>query len=162
MVKLRAFYNSALKGALYDEFVEIHSGDITRNEVKKIMFKVLFSRNQFYLGYKKIIPYERDKEVFASVYPFVSEVVKILKAKDHRTLPIYLQRIESYLFIDCIAKELVDNGIIPFTIHDSVIIKIEHQEKAIEIMNNIFLNQLGVIPSFDIKNLNTINLKIAV
>ena len=131
--------------------------DVTqRKEAKKIMFKVLFSRNKFYIGYKKMIPYESDKMIFANVYPFVSEVVKVLKTKDHRTLPIFLQRLESYLFIDCIAKELVNNGIIPLTIHDSVIVKIEHQEKAIEIMNKVFIEQLGVKPVFDVKNLNTI------
>jgi len=162
MVKLRLYYNSVLKGTLYDEFIKNYSGDITRKEIKKIMFKVLFSKNEYYKGYKKIIPYECDKKTFSSVYPFVYEVVKILKTKDHRTLPIYLQQLESYLFIDCIAKELVDNGIIPFTIHDSVIVKSEYQEKAIEIMNRVFLKQIGVIPSFEVKNLKTINLKIAV
>lgn len=154
MVKLRWYYDSVLNGTLYDEFIKSYSGVITRKEVKKIMFKVLFSRNKFYSGYKKIIPYENDKKIFASVYPFVYEVVKILKAKDHRTLPIYLQQLESYLFIDCIAKELVENGIVPFTIHDSVIVKEEHQEKTIEIMNGVFLKQIGVIPSFYIKFLN--------
>ena len=154
MVKLRLFYNSVLNGTLYDEFIKRYSGVITRKEVKNIMFKVLFSRNEYYKEYKKIIPYENDKETFASVYPFVYEVVKILKAKDNRKLPIFLQQLESYLFIDCIAKELVENGIVPFTIHDSVIVKEEHQEKTIEIINGVFLKQIGVIPSFYIKFLN--------
>lgn len=158
MVKLVKFYNSVLKGTLYDEFINCHAENLSRKEAKKIMFKVLFSKNQYYIGYKKMIPYESDKMIFANVYPFVSEVVKILKTKDHRTLPIFLQRLESYLFIDCIAKGLVENGIIPFTIHDSVIVKIEHQEKAIEIMNKVFIEQLGVEPVFDVKKLNTIKL----
>jgi hypothetical protein len=50
-------------------------------------------------------------------------------------------------------KELVENGIIPFTIHDSVIVKTKYQSNAIEIMNGVFLKQIGVIPSFDIKSL---------
>lgn len=154
MVNLRSFYNSVLNGTLYDEFVKHYSGDITRKEVKNIMFKVLFSKNQYYSGYRKIIPYERDKMTFASVYPFVYEVVKILKTKDNRTLPIYLQQLESYLFIDCIAKELVNNGIIPFTIHDSVIVKTEFLSKTTDIMNEVFNKQIGVIPSFDIKFIN--------
>jgi hypothetical protein len=157
MVKFRNYYNSVLNGTLYDEFISEYSGHITRKEVKEIMFKVLFSRNQFYQGYKKIIPYENDKEAFAEVYPFVYEVVKELKVKDHKTLPIFLQRLESYLFIDCIAKELVRKGIVPFTIHDSVIVKAEYQHKTIEIMNNVFLDQLGVIPSFDIEYLNKVD-----
>jgi tRNA(Glu) U13 pseudouridine synthase TruD len=85
----------------------------------------------------------------------VYEVVKALKARDHKTLPIYLQSLESYLFIDCIAKELVTNDIIPLTIHDSVIVKTKDQAKTIEIINKVFMEQIGVIPSFDIKNLQS-------
>jgi hypothetical protein len=154
LMKLRLFYNSVLSGILYDEFRENYSGKISRKEAKKKMFKVLFSRNEYFSGYKKTIPYESDKEAFASVYPFVAEVVKILKTKDHRTLPIYLQQLESYLFIDCIAKELVVNGIIPFTIHDSVIVKVGQLDRAVEIMNKIFNQQLGITPTYDIKLLN--------
>lgn len=154
MVKFRTFYNSVLNGTLYEEFIKLYLDKIERNEIKDIMFKVLFSKNKFYSGYRKIIPYEKDKKTFASVYPFVYEVVKTLKTKDHRTLPIYLQRLESYLFLDCIAKELVNNGIVPNTIHDSVIVKAEHQKQSINIMNEVFMKQIGVIPSFDIKFLN--------
>jgi len=147
MVKFRSYYNSVLKGKLYDIFVQLNSEDITREDIKSIMFKVLFSKNEFYLGYTKIIPYKEDKKVFAEVYPFVYEIVKVLKGKDHKTLPIFLQCLESYLFIDCIAKELVENGIVPFTIHDSVIVKKEYQAKTIQIINNVFMKQLGVKPS---------------
>ena len=84
---------------------------------------------------------------------FVYNTIKALKVKDHRTLPIYLQRLESHLFIDCIARELVDNGIVPFTIHDSVIVKTKDQDKAIEIMNDVFIKEIGEIPTYDIKKL---------
>lgn len=153
MVNLLAFYDSVLEGTLYDDFINSFQGEFTREDVKKIMFKVLFSRNQIHCNYKKIIPYEKEKNIFASVYPFVYEAVKILKTKDHRLLPIYLQQLESYLFIDCIAKELVNNGIIPLTIHDSVIVKEEHKLKTLHIINRVFMDQIGVKPSFDIKNL---------
>ena len=150
MVNLRLFYDSVLNGTLYDDFIKCYDDEISRDDAKKIMFKVLFSRNEFYKGYKKITPYENDKKRFLKVYPFVADVIKELKRKDHKTLPIYLQRLESYLFIDCIAKELVNNGIIPFTIHDSVIVKREYYNKTIEIMNGVFTKQLGVIPSFEV------------
>lgn len=151
MVKFRMFYNSVLDGTLYDDFISRYTGQATRNAVKDIMFKVLFSRNECY---SKFIPYEDEKKVFASVYPFVGEVVKALKIKDHSTLPIYLQRFESFLFIDCIAKELVNNGIIPFTIHDSVIVKTKDQDKTIKIMDEVFKKQIGVIPTYKITNIN--------
>jgi hypothetical protein len=153
MVKFRLFYNTVLKGSLYDDFINRYSGAITRREVKLLMFKVLFSRNEYIVGYKKVVPYNDDKKIFASVFPFVYETIKALKVKDHRTLPIYLQRLESHLFIDCIARKLVDNGIVPFTIHDSVIVKTKDQNKAIEIMNDVFIKEIGDIPTYDIKKL---------
>ena len=118
------------------------------------MFKVLFSRNEYYENNKKIIPYEKDKEVFKCVFPDVYEMVKVLKQNDNSILPVFLQRLESYLFIDCICKELVSVGIVPFTIHDSVIVEKEYQVKTIEIMNNVFIKKIGITPSFDIKKLN--------
>ena len=161
MVNLRLFYDSVLKGNFYDDFIEHYSNDITRKEVKNIMFKVLFSRNEYYKGYRKTIPYEKDKKIFASVYPFVYEVVKALKVKNHKTLPIYLQRLESYLFIDCISKELVDNGIIPLTIHDSVIVKKEDLSITMEIIRQMFKTQLNVIPSFSFEDLKGNKIKTA-
>lgn len=152
MVNFRSYFNSVLEGSLYNDFIKCY-GNIERDEVKNIMFKVMFSRNEYYKGYNKVVPYEKDKEVFSSVFPFVYEALKILKEKDNKVLPIYLQRLESYLFIDCIAKELVKNGIIPFTIHDSVIVKVCHHSKTLEIMNDVFKKQLGIKPSLDIKKL---------
>tara|TARA_R110002110_G_scaffold199752_5_gene410528 strand:+ start:1784 stop:3370 length:1587 start_codon:yes stop_codon:yes gene_type:complete len=161
MVNLSFYKKSVLMGSFYEDLVNHFKDELTRKQVKDMILKVLFSRNEYHSDYKKIIPYEKEKEVFANVYPFVSEVVKILKIKGHKALPIYLQQIESYLFIDCIAKELVNNGIIPFTIHDSVIVKSEHQERTIEIMKKVFNKQVGLIPSFHIENLkNTINLNV--
>ena len=150
MAKLSLYNTLVQKGLLYDNLVK--DFELSRKETKDILLVVFFSRNECETksGYT-ITPYKKDKEVFASVFPFVYEIIKALKDKDHRTLPIYLQRLESYLFIDCIAKELVDNGIIPFTIHDSVIVKAEHQAKTIEIMNGVFKKKIGVIPSFEVK-----------
>lgn len=156
LVKFRMYSDAVLKGMLYDDFIHLYNGEISRKQIKEIMFKVLFSRNVVYTNYRKFIPYEEDKKIFESVFPLIYEIVKILKTKDHRILPIYLQRMESYLFIDRISKELVGNGIIPFTIHDSIIVKKEHQKKAVDIMNTVFKNQIGVVPSFEIKNLNNI------
>ncbi len=42
-----------------------------------------------------------------------------------------------------------------FTIHDSVIVKVRDQAKTIEIINKVFMKQIGVIPTLDIKNLKS-------
>ena len=91
--------------------------------------------------------------MFASVYPFVFEAMRILKRKDHRKLAIFLQQLESDIFIDCIAKALVETGIIPFTIHDSVIVMSKDQIKALQIIKSVFEKQLGAVPRFHVKPL---------
>lgn len=153
LANLKSFNTSVINGDLYDDFIKNYSNEITRKEVKNIMFKVLFSKNTMSDKYKNFIPYDKEKKVFATVYPLVYESIKSLKEKDNTLLPIFLQKIESYIFIDCIAKELVINGIVPLTVHDSVIVKSEYKEKTIEIMNKIFMQKFNVIPTFKAKPL---------
>ncbi|WP_347923360.1 hypothetical protein [Pontimicrobium sp. SW4] len=151
MVNLNLYLSAALKGNLYDEFVELNNKTASRTEIKDVIFKVLFSQNKIYRNHEKIIPYEKEKKIFSSAYPFIYEIVKILKNKNHRNLSIYLQTIESYIFIDCISKRLVENGIIPLTIHDSVIIKSVHLNKARGIIEDMFLEQVGLVPAFKVE-----------
>lgn len=153
MAKLSLYLESVKDGVFYDEFIDLYQGDIDRKEVKEIMFKVLFSKNEILMGYGKFVPYENEKEIFAEVYPIVYYCAKILKDKDNSILPIYLQRLESYIFIDCIAKRLCENGIVPLTIHDSVLVEPENVNKALKIMEEVFLAEIGVKPSFDVKPL---------
>ena len=157
MADLKQFDDAVISGTLYDDFIETYGGEITRKEVKQIIFKVLFSRNYIIKDFVKYVPYKKDKEIFASVYPTVYEIIKILKSKNNKVLPIYLQKIESYIFIDCLSKELVEHKIIPFTIHDSVIIKSELDEVTTSIINEVFMTQIGSTPELDFESLNPLN-----
>jgi hypothetical protein len=160
LVNLKDFDESVTRGKLYDDFILKYYGRVKeedyekiRDGVKDIMFMVFFSNNEQFGKFGKYIPYKKEKGVFASVYPYIYESIKRLKTKDNTILPIFLQKIESFIFIDSIAKELVNSGIIPKTVHDSVIVKKEHEKRTIEIMNKIFLDNFGIIPTFDVKNL---------
>lgn len=144
LVNFRNYFDATLNGVLYEEFMKCYPKEMERKEAKEMMFAVLFSRNK---------SYDKQKKAFARVYPFVDEVARLLKAKDHRALSIYLQKLESYLFIDCIAKELINEGIIPYTIHDSVIVKKKDESKTIEIMNRVFMSQIGFVPTFSIEDI---------
>jgi len=157
LANLKHFENSVNSGTLYDAFYESFEGAITRKHIKEIIFKVLFSKNEVYAGYKRLIPFEKDKKIFESGFPIIYDCVKSLKERDNKILPVALQKIESYLFIDCIAKELTEAGVIPLTIHDSIIIKSVDQTKVIEIMERIFMQHFNVIPTFEIKNLTSNN-----
>lgn len=153
LANLSLYTKSVTAGTFYDDFIKSYSNGITRDEVKKIMFKVLFSKNETYDKFKMSIPYKKEKEIFASVYPFVYESIKMLKENDNVILPVFLQKLESYIFIDCIAKDLVEANILPLTIHDSVIVKTEYEAKTIEIINKVFTENFNVIPTLNIEPL---------
>ena len=46
LVNLSLFTKSVIAGTFYDDFIKSYSNGITRDEVKQIMFKVLFSKNE--------------------------------------------------------------------------------------------------------------------
>ncbi len=136
------YFSAVSNGVFYEEFMKEYKEKLSRSEIKDVVFSVLFSKNH---------ELQNKKKVFATLYPFLEEVIKVLKEKDYRNLSIYLQKIESYLFIDCISKELVENGIIPFTIHDFIIVKKEYQEKTLQIMKDVFLREIGCVGTFDVE-----------
>jgi hypothetical protein len=151
---LSLFKKWVIEGNFYDEFVKKFDNGLSRDDIKKIMFEVLFSRNICFEGKHIYRPFEKNKEIFASVFPIVYAIIEQLKENDNATLAIYLQKLESKIFIDCIAKQLVENGIIPLTIHDSVIVPACMQEKTLNIMQSVFKKEIGIIPAFSIEKLN--------
>lgn len=153
---LSLFKSWVSNGVFYDEFIKKYDNELKRDEVKQIMFEVIFSQNVIHKDYKKFVPYAIEKNIFACVFPVIYELIKILKDKQHNKLAIYLQKLESNLFIDNIAKRLVENGIIPLTIHDSIIIPKEQQEKALNIVKSVFKDEIRTIPAFHIEPLNPI------
>jgi hypothetical protein len=150
-VSFRTYFDSVSNGVLYESIMNAYDNTILRKEAKGIMYKVFFSKNFYYKKRSKFIPHESEKKIFENVYPFIYEVIKILKEKNHKKLSIFLQQFESYLFIDCIAKELVAKGIIPITIHDSIMVKVEDRNRTIEIMESVFLREISIIPTLGIE-----------
>ena len=152
--KLRHFemLKQTQKGNFYETLLKEFKG-LTREEVKKIMFAVLYSRNSYYKDFQRFTPYRKEKEIFASLYPLEYQIIEILKEKDHSRLAVFMQRLESFIFIDCIAKELVNKDIIPLTIHDSILVETRHKTQTLKIIKDIFQNKIGIIPSFHIEQL---------
>lgn len=139
------------EGNFYDEFVKEFGDNLQREDVKKIMFEVLFSKNVHYDNFRKFIPFEKEKKIFASVFPVIYAIIEQLKERDNALLPIYLQKLESRIFIDCIAKELVEAGIIPLTIHDSVLVKEHQKEQSLNIIQSVFKREIGIVPAFHVE-----------
>lgn len=148
----------ANSGSFYEIFAEKSGYGLSKDEMKKIVYAVFFSANiteKTIKGKKMLryIPYEKEKKVFAKTFPVIYEIIKLLKEKEHNKFAIFLQKTESIIFIDKISKELVDIGIVPFTLHDSIVIEREHQDKTKEVIDKVFLEELGYIPQFHHTNL---------
>jgi hypothetical protein len=145
LANLKAFVENATNGTMYESLM-CKFPDMSREQVKQIMFALLFSQNS--LGGWGFIPYEKEKESFKQVYPVVYSVVELLKEKKHNNLAVFLQKVESYVFIDCISSALIEMGIKPITVHDNIMIQRKDQDKAFEVIKNVFFENFGVVPAF--------------
>ena len=152
MVNL-SFNESVQNGTLCDDFKNMYGNGLTRDEAKDIMFKALFSRNGIYKNRQAFPPYRKEKEIFAKVFQMVAEIVETLKEKDQLQLAIHLQTMESFVFIDSIAKKLVDNKIVPITIHDSEFVPKHQEAEALKIVGSVFMELFVTIPTFHIEPL---------
>ncbi len=122
--------------------------DETRKILKNTIFTILFSENRKTKS--------KEEKRFSESFPELAEIITNLKTKSNKHLPVMLQQIESYIFIDCIAEKLVQCGIVPLTIHDSIIVEENEQEKALEIVKQSFLESFGIVPKFKLEKLNNI------
>lgn len=158
--ELFGFQISCVNGSFYEDFIDqfgdINGATLTRDDVKDLIFPVLFSRNEIYRDWERKMPYQSEKMKFAQVYPIISSVIQELKRKDHARLAILLQKIESKIFIDSICPLLVNKGIVPLTIHDSIIVNVEQEEGALEACKNVFKDRFNVIPTFHVKPLEKV------
>lgn len=156
--ELLNFKKSCLSGKFYDDFLSaIDIDGLNREHIKKMMFAVLFSQNVIYKNFKPFVPYRKEKTQFAGIYPTVYKMVFELKKKNHAKLAILLQRIESQIFIDTICPGLVELGVVPITIHDSIIVEKKHLNIALNVVKKEFENLFGDVPSFHVKSLKTLN-----
>lgn len=133
--EIEQYFNLTINGSWYEHLQELY--DISRKESKDLWMKIAYSKNK---------SYKEDKKVFKEVYPNIYKIISSQKTKNHAEFAIKLQQIESSIFIDGICRELVNQGIVPFTIHDAVIVNKKDKKQAIEIMESVFRDVLGVVP----------------
>lgn len=129
------------KGMLYDHLMLMGGIPAERRQ----SFKRQFFNSVFFC---KNTPVRHHARLFAKVFPSVYRVVTDIKENDHRTLAHVLQRTESSLLINRIARrcmeELPETCIV--TIHDSVMTTPDAAAHVMEIMRQEFLN-VGLDPA---------------
>ncbi|MEO6175637.1 MAG: hypothetical protein ABIP27_10855 [Flavobacterium circumlabens] len=110
---------------------------LSRNECKEIWMKIAYSEN----SHNKEV-----KKVFQKQFPLIYSIIAEIKKENYANFAIALQKIESKIFIDVICKELVSHNIIPYTMHDGLLVPSEDEEKTLKIMQSTLKERLGVIP----------------
>jgi|GEM_PF-2536890 len=117
----------------------------TRDEMKRLMFTVLFSSNEAINQ-----GWATHKRAFAKLFPSVNALIRLIQANGNEGLPCLLQRLESHLVFSLILPrieaELPDTPV--FTIHDGVITLKGHERTVARIMREELYYATNNRPSY--------------
>lgn len=147
--ELNLYSRAVSTGKFYEIFgAEIqrnYKNALTRDQVKRIMFSVLFTEAT---EERKFIV--KNKELFKSVFPTVSRILNTWTQGNAANLAMVLQRMESYMFLEHLNQRIVERlGEIPiFTIHDSMVTTEEYVDSVSRIMYDGIRLKTGYTPFF--------------
>lgn len=151
--ELDRYLEITTSGNWYEELIRVYdikygpdenlTFDEARKFSKKIWMVLAYSKN-------KHIP--NLKKVFALKYPFISSIIKLIKKNNYEQFAISLQLIESDVFIDKICKQLVEEGIIPYTMHDGLLVPKEATDRTKEVMMHHLEKIIGALPKIKVES----------
>ena len=123
------FKNHSYNGTLYEYIMEKLSLN-SRTEAKKMMFELMFSKED----------YQSDlKTKLKKLFPSVVEIVDNYKKENgYNTFSVMLQKRESEIFIDGLWKQIKSKKIFCTPKHDCLIVKEKDVSKVEEIIKNYF------------------------
>ena len=130
-----------LSGQWYECLQRLYN--LSRNECKEIWMQIAYSENDHYLN---------EKKVFKTAFPEIYSLIEKIKEVNYEQFSIELQLIESKIFIDEICKELVSQNIIPYTMHDGLLVAKEHKQETLDIMSGVLKSHLGAVPKIKVEN----------
>jgi hypothetical protein len=139
--EINKYFDITTSGQWYEFLQSIYKKD--REECKTIWMEIAYSQNHHH---------KQTKAMFSKVFPLIYGIIENIKKVEHNQFAIHLQKIESKIFIDKICKNLVSENIIAFTMHDGLIVPKEHKEKTLQIMQEVLLKEIGVVPNIKIEN----------
>lgn len=145
-------------GKWYNHLADIynkhyHTDVFTRDISKSLWMALAYSGN-----YSE--KYNKSKVAFEKEYKGIGKLLRKFKQKEYNQLAIFLQQIESKIFIDGIAKKLCERGIVPFTIHDSIIVNENQLEETRDVMIEVLRQNLGFTPIIDTEALCDLEFKV--
>ena len=101
------------------------------DKAKKLMFKVLFSKNTVFLY---------SKEKLKRIIPNIIEICNNYNSKLDKMIPRLCQLLESRIIIQNICKQFTEVALFPFyTVHDSIHYHPKDEQSLIDIYNDVFI-----------------------
>lgn len=119
-----------------------------RNSTKKEVLFMLYHNPR---DKRKSARIRKPYKEFCNLFPAQGNVLNLLKSKDFKDAPRLLQRVESYLFLEKIAKPLIQKGIPVLTIHDSIIVPEKHKGQALSLMEDVLQNHVNQTPTIKVE-----------
>lgn len=123
------YFDLVEKGLLYEEIMD-KSGINCREDVKIIMYRVLFGRNG---------EVATENKIFSSIFPEVFSFIKKYKKdrNNHKSLSHKLQQLESEFIFNNVISYIMNTHpeIKLFTVHDSINVPLKYKEIVKDIFN---------------------------
>jgi hypothetical protein len=141
--EMELYENITLSGRWYEYLAKLF--DIERDDAKQLWMEMAYSKNRYFKDSGTVI-HRGGKKVFAKAFPELIRVIEKEKKNYHADFSVGLQRIESNIFVDHICKELVEVGIMPYGMHDGILVPKEKEEETYQIMAKILKEHLGKVP----------------
>lgn len=149
--ELKRYRDLVLGGVIYkyleDQYKKLTGYDRNRNQIKEMMFKILYSKPSSFANFKRI---------FGISFPTIMEYITQTNLIDNSKLSNQLSLIESNAVLDVVMPRLKSIGITPYTIHDSFICNESEVERVTQIFNEELTRLFGTPPLLDIKPIDEI------
>jgi hypothetical protein len=138
--ELQRYFEATVTGQWYECLEKIYNQN--REECKSIWMEIAYSKNHHH---------KLTKDTFRKEFPFIYGIIENIKKVEHNQFAIHLQKIESKIFIDKICKALVNEDIIPHTMHDGLLVPKEHHQRTLQIMSDILEKEIGAVPKIKVE-----------
>jgi hypothetical protein len=146
--ELARYISQSIDGTLYEQINNSINLGWTRKRVKKKFLSYL------YCDWSDVKYYKEIDLVFRKEYPTLWHILWHLKSNKYNQLAITLQRLEADIFIETIARFIVEQGMYCITVHDSVIIDRKDHKKILQLMQETFKSKFNEVPNFKSTNLD--------
>ena len=149
--EFQKFRDAPFQDDFYALLFELEHGvpptDSQRKSIKKDIMCVLFQNNR---KHRELVEGVRLLE---KLYPYINQfILKIMDRIGKRNFSLLLQRVESYLILDCVVPEFHRRcpAAAIFTIHDCIITSEKHKLELTKVMFEVLYEKTGIRPGLSV------------